>query len=323
MLLMVMLSYEKHWVIGLLPNRTVTRWMEAFKRGRIATVDLPRSGRPESAHTEVQVAVIEHWLTDERHWTVTELSAYSGISALTVSLILRKDLKIRKLYAKWVPHALGEVQKWTRYETCRINLEWFQFEGNYMLNRIIALLNPGHERMNQNYGGNQINGIVVVHHEDTTFDRIHEGHDHFGIWQPRYSRVSSCCWGPQYNLRHTLRRKRSALLNNEIIIHDNAKSHTAACVQNLLQSQSMRLWSHSEIKDAAAWEALCKQGGHFNSVSMRGGAQSVANPDEYFRYTASFILHNFSYNCSSCILFIDNFSYLPNLLEFDRTKKSL
>ena len=33
-----------------------------------------------------------------------------------------------------------------------------------------------------------------------------------------------------------------------------------------------------------------------------------------FRYTTSFILHNFAYNCNSCISFIDNFSNL-NLLE--------
>ena len=34
--------------------------------------------------------------------------------------------------------------------------------------------------------------------------------------------------------------------------------------------------------------------------------QAVANPDEYFRYTTSFILHNFAYNCNSSISFIDN-----------------
>ena len=31
--------------------------------------------------------------------------------------------------------------------------------------------------------------------------------------------------------------------------------------------------------------------------------RSVANPDHYFRYTASFICLNFAYNCNSCIAF--------------------
>ena len=30
---------------------------------------------------------------------------------------------------------------------------------------------------------------------------------------------------------------------------------------------------------------------------------AVTNPDQYFRYTASFICHNFAYNCNSCIAF--------------------
>ena len=93
----------------MLSYQTVVRWVEAFKRGCIATVDLPCSGHPESVHTEVQVAAIEHCLTDERHWTVAELFAHSGISASTVFWMLRKDLKMHKLCAKWVPHALGET----------------------------------------------------------------------------------------------------------------------------------------------------------------------------------------------------------------------
>ena len=39
----------------------------------------------------------------------------------------------------------------------------------------------------------------------------------------------------QYNVRCTLRRKGPALLNNAVILQDNATSHSAACVQNLLQ----------------------------------------------------------------------------------------
>ena len=85
--------------------------MEAFKCGHIAISDLLRSGHPESVHTEVQVAVIEHCLTDERCWTVAELSVHSGISAFTVFRVSRKDLKTCNFYAKQMSHALGEVQK--------------------------------------------------------------------------------------------------------------------------------------------------------------------------------------------------------------------
>ena len=43
--------------------------------------------------------------------------------------ILRVDLYMRKIAAKWVPHALTEQQKCCRYETCRIHLEMYQNEG--------------------------------------------------------------------------------------------------------------------------------------------------------------------------------------------------
>ena len=49
-----------------------------------------------------------------------ELAAHSSISALTVFHISRKYLKMRKLCAKWVSHALGDV-------------------GNNMLNRITVI----------------------------------------------------------------------------------------------------------------------------------------------------------------------------------------
>ena len=46
---------------------------------------------------------------------------------------------MRKITAKWVPHALIEQEKWCRYETCRIHLERYQNEGENLLNNIITI----------------------------------------------------------------------------------------------------------------------------------------------------------------------------------------
>ena len=43
---------------------------------------------------------------------------------------------MRKIAAKWVPHAPTEQQKWCCYETCRIYLERYQNEGENLLNNI-------------------------------------------------------------------------------------------------------------------------------------------------------------------------------------------
>jgi len=68
-----------------------------------------------------------------------KLQERTGAPAATVRSILHKDLQMRKICTKWVPHHLTGVQKWTRNETFRINLERFQQEGQAMLNRIIAV----------------------------------------------------------------------------------------------------------------------------------------------------------------------------------------
>ena len=53
--------------------------------------------------------------------------------------ILREDLHMRKIAAKWVPHAFTEQQKWCRCETCRIHLKRYESEGENLLNNIITI----------------------------------------------------------------------------------------------------------------------------------------------------------------------------------------
>ena len=77
---------------------------------------------------DVRIMVIEQCLLEDQRWTLMELQEHRGVPAATVRCILHKDLQMRKICAKWVPHHLTEVQKWTRYETCRINQEMFQQE---------------------------------------------------------------------------------------------------------------------------------------------------------------------------------------------------
>ena len=91
-----------------LPYRTVARWAGAFQYRRIASADMRRTGRPRSVHTDVARAVIAQCLEDDRRWSLQELQAQTGFDQATVHKILREDLYMRKIAAKWVPHALTE-----------------------------------------------------------------------------------------------------------------------------------------------------------------------------------------------------------------------
>ena len=121
-----------------LPYRIVARWSAALQRGRIASVDMRRTGHPRTVRTDVASAVIAQCLEDDRRWSLQELQAHTGTDQATVHTILRDDLHMRKIAAKWVPHALTEQQKWCPYETCRIHLERYQ-NGENLLNNIITI----------------------------------------------------------------------------------------------------------------------------------------------------------------------------------------
>ena len=93
-----------------LPYRTVARWAAAFQRGRVASADMLRIGRPRTVRTDVAHAVIAQCLEDDRQWSLQELQAHTGIDQATVLKILREDLHMRKIAVKWVPHAFTEQQ---------------------------------------------------------------------------------------------------------------------------------------------------------------------------------------------------------------------
>ena len=156
--------------------------------------------------------------------------------------------------AKWVPHAFGEVQKWTLYETYRINLERFEHEGNDMLNRIISICEtwarayePELNRQSREWHRRgSPRRHVLRQNPSPTKVMIILAYDSQGILEcylVREGRTVSAAYYRsflQYNLRLTLRRKCPALLNNAIILHDNATSHIAACVQNLCSGRGER-----------------------------------------------------------------------------------
>ena len=69
----------------------------------------------------------------------TGVTSTTGIDQAIVHKILREDLHMCKITAKWVPHALTEQQIWCCYETCRIHLEMYQNEGENLLNKNITI----------------------------------------------------------------------------------------------------------------------------------------------------------------------------------------
>ena len=68
-----------------------------------------RTGRPRTVRTDVARAVIAQCLEDDRRLSLQELQAHTGVDQATVHKILRKDLLMRKIVTKWVPHTEQQI----------------------------------------------------------------------------------------------------------------------------------------------------------------------------------------------------------------------
>ncbi|XP_076039471.1 protein GVQW3-like [Oratosquilla oratoria] len=87
---------------------TVKRWAVKFREGEAEVSDAPRSGRPRTATTDDNVALVQELLAEDRRLTVQEISLEVGISEGNVWDILHNKLQKRKKCARWVPHRRAE-----------------------------------------------------------------------------------------------------------------------------------------------------------------------------------------------------------------------
>ena len=87
-----------------LSKRTIYRWIEAFEAGQSSIEDAPRSGRPREAVTPSNVNIVEDLISNDPHISIESIQEVIPISAGSIETILRNELSVKKVCAKWVPH---------------------------------------------------------------------------------------------------------------------------------------------------------------------------------------------------------------------------
>ncbi|GFX02908.1 histone-lysine N-methyltransferase SETMAR [Trichonephila clavipes] len=128
--------------------------------------------------------------------------------------ILRNELHLRKIAARWVPHALTEVQRWLRYAICIDLFAHWKQDGDRLLSRIITI--------DEFWARTE----TSVHGVTTCW--INEEAEGPSESFPVKSMVIVT-----YDVRRGVPDKRPDLGDSEIILHDNARSHEAECVRQL------------------------------------------------------------------------------------------
>ena len=99
---------------------SVLEWHKRFKEGRESVRDNERCGRSKEVNTTELIGQIKNFMDKDHHVSIETISAQFDVSVGTVHTIIREELRMQKICAKFVPRALREDQKERR---CHDNRE--------------------------------------------------------------------------------------------------------------------------------------------------------------------------------------------------------
>ena len=98
-------------------NRTsVFEWHKRFKEG---TDSVREDDRSKEVRTPELIGQIKNFMDKDRYVSIETISAQFDVSVGTIDTIIREELKMRKICAKFVPRVLREDQKERRFHDSR------------------------------------------------------------------------------------------------------------------------------------------------------------------------------------------------------------
>ena len=98
----------------------VFEWHKRFKEGREPVRDDERCGRSKVDRTPELIGQIKNFMDKDRRVSIETISAQFDVSVGTVHTIIREEMKMQKICAKFVPRVLREDQK---------EMSWQQGDG--------------------------------------------------------------------------------------------------------------------------------------------------------------------------------------------------
>jgi len=117
---------------------TAKNWVAHVKSHDFSTCDAPRPGRPKTVTTPEIIDQIDDLILEDRRISDKSIAEQLGISRERIGSIVREDLDMRKLSAKWVPKCLNADKKRQRCQSSEQLLEFFRRDPNYFLSRLVT-----------------------------------------------------------------------------------------------------------------------------------------------------------------------------------------
>jgi [histone H3]-lysine36 N-dimethyltransferase SETMAR len=230
-----------------------------FKEGRTNIHDEDRSGRP-SVMTDDLVEEVNTKIQENRRFTISALSVeFSEVSRSVIYDIVTRNLGYKKLCSRWVPKMLTDEHKQKRLASAQKFLQRYRNEGDEFLGHIVTgdetwisytnveskqqsmqwrhSWSPKAKKFKQAPSVKKIMATVFWDKKGVLFiDFLERG---------KTINANAYC-DTLIKLRRAIQNKRRGLLSTGIVLlHDNARPHTADRTVQLLQKFHWEIFDHA------------------------------------------------------------------------------
>ncbi|XP_073989689.1 histone-lysine N-methyltransferase SETMAR-like [Rhodnius prolixus] len=186
-------------------NRVFT-WAREFKGGRERVENESHDRRPTTSLTDDNIRAVRELIERDRRLTVEEISTEVGISYGSVQSIITDQLGFRKISARWVPKPkTGRQKRW-------------KASGSISARKGKSL----HPRVKNG------KGILLV-------DFLHDQRTVNAAYYCQLLRSAKAVYR---------NKRRDMPIRDVILVHDNARPHTAALTSGTLKELSWKTLEH-------------------------------------------------------------------------------
>lgn len=236
----------------------VARWVRQFNEGRDNVHDDDRPGRPSLINVDL-LEKIETKIRENRRFTISDLAVeFPDVSRTVLYRTVTEDLHYRKLCARWVPKMLTLDHKQQRMASALEFLTRYEKEGETFLRRIVTgdetwvrLSTPESKQQSMQWrrvGSPRVKKFKLTPSTKKFMCTVFW--DWRGILLVDFMDHGATINAAGYcetlrKLRRAIQNKRRGLLSKGVLLlHDNARPHTAHLTQQLLDSFGWEVVAH-------------------------------------------------------------------------------
>ncbi|KAJ4435712.1 hypothetical protein ANN_18328 [Periplaneta americana] len=226
----------------------VRRWVRKFNEGCVFVHDEQRTGRPSLINDDL-VRAVDEKIHEDRRFTISSLSfTFPQMSRSVLYKIVTDRLQYRKLCSRWVPKMLTEEHKTKRASSALSFLTRYSEQGNEFLDHFVTGDKIWVSHMTPESKQQSMEWRHTASPRKKKFKQTMSTHkimctvfwDRKGVllieFLPRGETINrdTYCQTLKKLHRAIQNKRRGMLTDGVVLLHDNARPHTARDIQNLI-----------------------------------------------------------------------------------------